>query len=226
MKPSGLARPYITATTAESMTLEWDAPEDNGACPITGYALYRDDGLTGSPTIEINSDNDIDIRNKPTLRSAIALFDLVDLGTSYSFLVRVYNREGETDGTVATYLFSTTPDAPIEPPRIVVQSSSLIRVEYVFDAGTGGSPTLSYNLQFTNTHSGSFMDAVGSEDADSLNYTLKTIYDLYGTAIQKSITYSFRYRVLNLKGWSAFSDITYVVAADVPSQPEIMTILA
>ena len=50
------------------MTLEWTAPNDDGGCPITGYAVFRDDGVTGDPTVEINSDNDIDIRNKPTLR--------------------------------------------------------------------------------------------------------------------------------------------------------------
>ena len=40
------------------------------------------------------------------------------------------------------------------------------------------------------------------------------------TYIQKGITYSFRYRVLNEKGWSDFSSETLVEAADPPSQPD------
>jgi hypothetical protein len=154
------------------MTLEWTEPTNNGGCSITGYALFRDDGVTGDPTIEINSDNDIAIRNKPTLRSAIASFDTADLGTKYTFQVRVYNREGETISNSISYLFSTTPDKPNDPPQLVIQSSTLIRVDYVFDAFTGGSSILSYNLQYTDAHSGTFVDAVGSINADSKSYSL------------------------------------------------------
>ena len=51
------------------MTLNWYEPQSNGGCPIIGYALYRDDGISGEPTIEINSINDVLVRNIPTLRS-------------------------------------------------------------------------------------------------------------------------------------------------------------
>ena len=98
------------------MTLEWTAPEDNGGCPITSYAVFRDDGLTSVPSIEINSPSDINVRNKPTLRTLEALFDPADLGTKFAFHVRAYNREGETQGTNASYLFSTTPDKPTQSP--------------------------------------------------------------------------------------------------------------
>ena len=134
------------------MTLSWSEPLDNGGCPITGYALFRDDGVSGDPTIEINSDNDVEIRGKPTLRTAIANFDSGDLGTKYAFQVRVYNREGETLGTLVSYLFSTIPDKPSTGPEVLIQSSGLIRIEYVFNDGTGGSSILSYNLQMTDTH--------------------------------------------------------------------------
>ena len=78
------------------MTLEWTAPEDDGGCPITSYAVFRDDGLTSAPSIEINSANDINVRDKPTLRTLVALFDSADLGSKFAFHVRTYNREGET----------------------------------------------------------------------------------------------------------------------------------
>ena len=120
VRPSGLDRPVIVSTTSDSVTLEWTPPADDGACPVTGYALFRDDGVSGVPSIEINVDNDPDIRNKPTLRRAVAAFDPANLGTKYAFQVRVYNREGETGGTVASYLFSTTPSKPIDSPRVIV----------------------------------------------------------------------------------------------------------
>jgi len=67
------------------MNLSWKEPTDDGGCSITGYALFRDDGVTHKPTIEINSINDIEIRNKPTLRSATARLNPSDLGTKYTF---------------------------------------------------------------------------------------------------------------------------------------------
>lgn len=50
------------------MTLNWTAPMSNGGCPIIGYALFRDDGVTMTPNIEVNTNNDPAVRNIPTLR--------------------------------------------------------------------------------------------------------------------------------------------------------------
>ena len=61
--PSDLDTPSIIETSSNTMTLEWTEPLDDGGCPIIGYALYRDDGITGEPSIEINTDNDLTIRN-------------------------------------------------------------------------------------------------------------------------------------------------------------------
>ena len=43
-------------------------PQDDGGCPITGFALFRDDSIGGEPNVEINVDNDPSIRNNPVLR--------------------------------------------------------------------------------------------------------------------------------------------------------------
>ena len=72
VKPSTPAIPKVIATSSNTMTFEWTAPEDDGACPIISYAVFRDDGITGIPLIEINSDNDLNVRNKPTLRTVVA----------------------------------------------------------------------------------------------------------------------------------------------------------
>ena len=92
----------------------------------------------------------------------------------------------------------------------------------MFTDGTSGSSILGYNLQVKDTFAGNFRDVVGG---DSLN-TLRSIYDLQGDSIQKGTSYSFRYRVYNLKGWSSYSDITIIEAADVPSQPDLLSIVS
>lgn len=52
--PSLLEKPNLTSTTYESMSFEWTEPTSDGGCPIIGYAIFRDDGVSGDPTIEIN----------------------------------------------------------------------------------------------------------------------------------------------------------------------------
>lgn len=66
--PSGLLPPTLVSTTSTSIILSWTEPISNGGCPITGYALFRDDGITKNPTIEVNTANDPAIRGIPTLR--------------------------------------------------------------------------------------------------------------------------------------------------------------
>ena len=83
--------------------------------------MFRDDGTTGNPTVEINADNDVNVRDKPTLRTIIVTnFDdpAQDLGKEFAFQVRVSNREGETLGSIARYVFSATPERPVAAPRV------------------------------------------------------------------------------------------------------------
>lgn len=67
------------------MSLEWSAPLETGECPILSYYLMRDDGVTASPTIEVNEDNDSNIRNLPTLRNVDVELLESTLGTKYTF---------------------------------------------------------------------------------------------------------------------------------------------
>lgn len=54
----------------------------------------RDDGFTGNPNIEVNSVNDINIRNIPTLRDVNVVLDIATKGKMYTFQLFVLNREG------------------------------------------------------------------------------------------------------------------------------------
>jgi hypothetical protein len=117
--PSGLFWPILTETTSTSMTLEWSEPTSNGGCPLLGYYLYRDDGVTGAPSIEINSDQDALVRNIPTLRTLIVELSESDLGTKFTFQIFVYNREGNVGSSHISYMFATEPNAPTLAPVIL-----------------------------------------------------------------------------------------------------------
>lgn len=43
--PSRMLAPLrVTSTSSPSFTIKWEAPDDDGGCPITGYAVFRNDG--------------------------------------------------------------------------------------------------------------------------------------------------------------------------------------
>lgn len=61
------AVPYKIASTTTSITLGWDNPIDDGGCPITGFAIFRDDGAGSDIDTEVNTNNDPTVRDIPTL---------------------------------------------------------------------------------------------------------------------------------------------------------------
>jgi hypothetical protein len=68
-EPSGLAKPtkLASSTVTPSITVLWDEPTSNGGCPITGYAVFVDDGAGGA-FVEANTDSDALVRDRPSLR--------------------------------------------------------------------------------------------------------------------------------------------------------------
>jgi hypothetical protein len=124
--PSDLAPPLLELNTDTTMTLTWSEPNDNGACPITGYTLLTDDGSTGSPDTQVGGmATDI-----PTLRSAIVTIDTANLGTTYTYKLRVDNRQGSVESSSVAYLFAVAPDQPPSGPTIVSAGSTSISVQY------------------------------------------------------------------------------------------------
>jgi hypothetical protein len=71
VSPSRMVQPTRVTSTPTSFTLEWYEPDDNGGCPITGYAVFRNDGENGAIGSEVNTASDTNVRDKPTLRQLV-----------------------------------------------------------------------------------------------------------------------------------------------------------
>ena len=67
ISPSNMAAPTRISSTLTSLMLNWSSPTDDGGCPITGFAVFRDDGAGSDINVEVNSALDTNIRDKPTL---------------------------------------------------------------------------------------------------------------------------------------------------------------
>ena len=46
--PSGVSPPKLVGSTESTVTLRWEQPLDDGGCAVSGYRLYRDDGVGGA----------------------------------------------------------------------------------------------------------------------------------------------------------------------------------
>lgn len=98
---------------------------NNGGCPITGYAVYRDDGSGGS-FVESNSVGDIAVRNLPSLNSLlITNIPGGSTGKTFRIKVRVFNAAGYLDSPILKVVLASlplTPPVPIVIPTLTSYS--------------------------------------------------------------------------------------------------------
>lgn len=71
------------------------------------------------------------------------------------------------------------------------------------------------------------------DDGQGGDFTTVTGYDAAdlstthtATGLTKGFSYGFKYACKNENGWSEFSDITYISAADVPAKPDTPTLVS
>jgi hypothetical protein len=107
------------------------------------------------------------------------------------------------------------PEEALAPSRGQLTTEEQIHVVWSSDVVNGGSPNLSFNLQWTNKNDpANFQDLIG----DDSNRSLDTEH-LQTVQVEAGETYLFRVRALNAMGWGDFSDEVEIVAAEVPAQP-------
>ena len=122
-KPSQFARPTKLSTSMTSIAINWNEPGYNGGCAITGYAVMVDDGASGS-YIEANVDNDLAVRQRPSLSTLlITRLQLANLGQTFRLKVRAFNLAGETESPIIGVILASLPLAPPVPVFVADQSN-------------------------------------------------------------------------------------------------------
>lgn len=218
LPPSGLSAPWRTASTTTSISLRWAEPLHDGGCPITGYAVFRDDGQQSEPTTEVNIAQDPAVRGIPTLRDLV----VTDLpagqeGEYVRFSVRAFNREGSVDSaSYSAVLHAAVPSAPPVPPILETVGSNstqmTITLTELVGADTGNSDIQAYSLEVDDGQAGDF-EAFGSP-----SMSVELVFPA-----QRGLTYRLRYRALNSVGWGGFSPVLSALAAQPPSPPAAPT---
>ena len=213
--------PYKISSLKNSVTLAWNDPIDKGGCPITGYAIFRDEGDGVSEvTTEVNTDNDPQIRNDPTLKqSTVTFFPAATVGNRFRYKMQVFNREGYSDSALVTLLNAGPPDAPSNAVILLEQTATQIKIKMplIAEENNGGSQIISYNLQIDDANGGDFVNVVGYDPI-----SMKTEVVLKDQ-VQRGKTYRLRYRVKNdadEKSWSDYSPVFYALVSDTPVHPK------
>ena len=124
-KPSDWAAPTKLTTSQTSIAINWNEPLSNGGCTILGYAVFVDDGSTGS-FIEANVENDATVRLKPSLSYLqITRLALANLGQTFRIKVRAYNTAGEIESPILGVVLASLPLEPPAPSKVLAYSSHL-----------------------------------------------------------------------------------------------------
>ena len=119
VSPSVMTAPARVSSTSTQLSLSWTQPSSDGGCPITSYAVYRNDGSSPSAVIntEVNSASDSNVRNKPTLRSLlITNYPANSVGKTFTYQVKVWNAVGSSLSDTAKYILAGIPSTPTTGP--------------------------------------------------------------------------------------------------------------
>lgn len=139
-------------------------------------------------------------------------------GKQFRFKVTAYNKEGQTDSGISTYLLAGVPQTPLASPTLVSDQTNInhitVTLPLIADADNGNSAIISYQLDIDDGNGGSF-SPVGGYDPLSL----LTTYSI-SQGIVRGRTYRLRYRTLNGVGYSDYSPLLYATAANVPGAPK------
>ena len=208
--PSYLNPPSLVAVSSTEITLQWQYPLNMGYCTLSGFGLHMNDGAGGDVYSEIDASS---IRDKPSYTRRTTSAPTV-VGATYMFKVEAYNQNGQTFSEAAGFVLAGLPATPPNAPTSNAAKTSATMLSIVADpvVDDGGSPILSYSVEIDDGYGREFTALFG----DEVN-SLTTSIDY--AAVEKGNVYRVRCRVRNAVGWSDYSPIGYLRAADRPSAP-------
>jgi len=120
---------------------------------------------------------------------------------------------GAVQSPALQFVLASIPGTPSPIPTAVAgeTTTSAIMVDFTnTNPDVGGSDIFLYELQMDDGDSGEFSTIFASDHQTRL---------LVMEGIERGRYYRFRYRVMNVVGYSAYSEVAYIQAVDVPETP-------
>lgn len=145
--PARWSKPQWISNTKTQIKIAWNEPSDNGGCHIQSYAVFIDDGSGNGQFVEANVDNDISVRNQPSMSQATITRNVdqaASLGKVFRIKVRAFNPAGYVDSPILGVRLAVVPSQPPAPTKIIAGSSqSRIQIDismFNFETMSGGCP--------------------------------------------------------------------------------------
>jgi len=91
LPPSGMNPPRLKSVYRTNFTIEWDIPQSDGGCPITGYDIFRDDGAGGLVVIPVDP---ISVDDNPYLFMHTTNMTPADTGNIFRIKIEANNVYG------------------------------------------------------------------------------------------------------------------------------------
>merc|ERR1711871_1880036 len=117
--------------TTSSITLSWSAPVVTTGSAVTGYNVYMDDGITGTPSVAVSCVGG-------TALDTTCIADGLTGGVSYSFQVSASSTSGESDRS--SVLAQATSPAAVGG-TMTFSSVTMTSMTLTWTAPSGATPT-------------------------------------------------------------------------------------
>ncbi|ERL85176.1 hypothetical protein D910_02598 [Dendroctonus ponderosae] len=201
--------------TAQSVTLSWKPPKDNGGSEITGFVIEKRDLTHGGGWVPaVNYVN-------PKYNHAVVP-RLIE-GTKYEFRVFAENLQGRSDPldtekpVVAKnqYGMKQLPDVPGKPgkPELVDSDKDHIKIKWSAPISNGGSPIVGYDIERRDRATGRWV---------KLNKEPVRGQDYYDDRVQEGHQYEYRVSAVNAAGNGKPSDTSNVfIAKPMKEKPKL-----
>ena len=189
-----------TVTDASKIKFIWDQGASSGGVPVIDYDVYYDQGIDDYILLAA------DVLTQYYTTTVTLTPDLV-----YSFKVTARNSVG--DSLTSAPVSIRAAEEPVAPINLanVPAGTTAYQIAIDWDDGLydGGSPVLDYRVSYKEESQSEF-SVIASDVLDS---TLIVAGLIPGT------TYQFKAESRNLVGYSGFSEIVTILAAQIPDEP-------
>ena len=113
VSPSIMEVPTLQSVDETSFTVAWVEPKSVGGCPITSYALFRDDGAGSDINISIDPGT---VGSSISQLSHTATLGSSETGKSFRVVAQASNVIGSVSSSSITIVLADKPAAPSPAP--------------------------------------------------------------------------------------------------------------
>ena len=121
LAPIGVKQPKLDKVDKTTFTITWELPESDGGCPITSYAIYRDDGAGGFIVTPVDP---VAVQGNPYLFRHTATLLPADTGKTFRVKVEAINLYGSLLSPSLQFVLADVPGNPYPAPSVDISNTT------------------------------------------------------------------------------------------------------